>query len=208
MTIFCIGRNYGEHAAELHHPVPEEPIVFLKPSSALCASGQKVILPKQSQQVAHEVEVVVRLGRGGKRIPESDALKHVSGYAVGLDLTARDIQNAAKQKGLPWTVAKGFDTFAPISEFVAPEMLPDQAAIAFDLSVNGILRQKGNTAHMIFTLPKLIAYLSQIFTLAEGDLIFTGTPQGVGSIQAGDRLIARLGEGLAILELSVERAGE
>ncbi len=202
-TIYCIGRNYAEHAKEMNSAVPTVPMVFLKPGSALCRNGWKIALPPGIGQVDHEVEIVVALGGGGKHIAEAHALEFVAGYAIGIDVTARDLQAEAKKKGQPWAVAKGFDTFAPVSDFVARKDLGD-GVLAFSLSVNGEVRQSGSTADMIFSIPKLIAYLSTVFTLSPGDLIFTGTPAGVGKLSPGDRVTAELAGGRAKLELKVE----
>ena len=202
-TVFCIGRNYAEHARELGNAVPSEPVVFLKPTSALCGEGSLIRLPAGSVRVDHEVEVVLAIGIGGKSIPESQALAHVAGYAVGIDVTWRDQQDHAKQKGLPWTLAKGLDTFAPVSGFVPASQVGNPLELPFRLHVNGSLKQEGSTRGMLFSIPFLIAYLSSRFTLAPGDLIFTGTPPGVGPIVSGDRLEALLGEGLARLSVGV-----
>jgi 2-keto-4-pentenoate hydratase/2-oxohepta-3-ene-1,7-dioic acid hydratase in catechol pathway len=191
-NIFCIGRNYAEHAKELGNPVPAEPVVFLKPTSALCSGEDQIALPAQSARVDHELEVVVAIGRSGKNIAASEALDYVAAIAVGIDLTARDLQEEAKKKALPWALSKGFDTFAPVSKFVP---LPNGAridALNFELRVNGELRQKGSTADMLTSIPKLIEYLSRCFTLSPGDLIFTGTPKGVAPLKSGDQLVAKL----------------
>jgi len=171
--------------------VPENPVVFLKPPTAIIHSGESVILPAFSHDVHHEVEMVVVIGKGGKNIPRSAALDHVAGYAVGLDMTLRDVQSDAKKKGLPWTLAKGFDTSAPVSEVV--KNVADPHSLPLSLKINGELRQEGNTRSMIFSVDAIIAYLSNVFTLEEGDLIFTGTPKGVGAVARGDILEAALG---------------
>jgi len=203
-SIFCIGRNYAAHAKELNNPVPASPIIFLKPATTIIHSGDWVILPPQSQSVHHEVEVVLLIGKTGKNISESAALDYVKGYGVGVDITARDIQQKAKEKGHPWSVAKGFDTFAPVSDFIAAERITDPGNLDLQLSVNGEVRQIGNTRDMLFPIPTLIKHLSAIFTLSPGDLIFTGTPQGVGPFKKGDKLHATLGQGLAELRVNVK----
>lgn len=203
--ILCIGRNYAKHAAEMQSDVPEEPLVFLKPSTALVGHGGTVLLPPQSQDVHHEVELVAVMGRGGKNIPESRALEHVAAYAVGLDMTARDLQALAKKKGHPWTVAKGFDTFAPLGPLVDASQVRDPQALEISLTVNGDVRQHGHTRDMIFPVARLIAYCSQIFTLMPGDLLYTGTPEGVGPVQDGDVLEARI-SGFPSLRVRVRRA--
>lgn len=189
--IICVGRNYAKHAAEMKSDVPETPVLFLKPATALVGQGGKIILPKASADVHYELELVVAIGRGGKNIPEADALNHVDGYALGLDMTARDLQADAKKNGLPWTVAKGFDTFAPLGPFAKAHDIHHPQDLHLELLVNGEVRQKAHTADMIFTVADLVAYCSTVFTLLPGDLIFTGTPEGVGPVVAGDQLEAR-----------------
>lgn len=201
--VLCIGRNYAKHAAEMQSEVPEEPMVFLKPSTALVAHGGIVRLPEQSQDVHHEVELVAVIGTGGKHIPEAEALQHVDGYAVGLDMTARDIQSAAKARRHPWSVAKGFDTFAPLGGFVAASEVDDPQMLDIQLTVNGTRRQLGHTRDMIFSVAHLVAFCSSIFTLEPGDLLYTGTPEGVGPVQPGDVLEATV-TGLPTLRVTVE----
>ena len=205
-TIYCIGRNYAEHAKELQNPLPSEPVVFLKPASAACGSGAEVVLPSQSTRVDHEVELVVAIGREGKKIPAETAMAYVAGFAVGIDFTARDLQEAAKKKSLPWTVAKGFDTFAPISHFIPASDIAPHADFRIALEVNGERKQSVSTAEMLFSVPTLIAYLSSIFTLMPGDVIFTGTPAGVSPVHAGDRVHASLqaGEMHAALDVRIK----
>ena len=202
--IVCIGRNYAAHARELGNEVPEAPLLFLKPSTALVSDGGAVVLPPQTHDVHHEVELVVRIGRGGKGIAEADALGHVDAYAVGLDLTARDLQTAAKKAGHPWTLAKGLDTFAPLGDFAPASAVADPQALAVRLRVNGELRQDGTTADMIHSVAALVAYVSSVFTLEPGDLLYTGTPEGVGPIQDGDTLEAEI-TGLPTLRVTVRR---
>jgi 2-keto-4-pentenoate hydratase/2-oxohepta-3-ene-1,7-dioic acid hydratase in catechol pathway len=176
-TIFCIGRNYVLHAKELGNPVPAEPVVFLKPVGAVVLDGGVVPLPADSARVDHEVELVVGLGKG--KVPV---------YAVGVDFTARDIQEKLKKEGLPWAPAKGRRGFAALGAF-APATLPQ----TLTLTVNGETRQSGNTADMLFDVPKLLAYLEATYGLGEGDVIYTGTPPGVGPLKKGDRIEASLG---------------
>lgn len=192
--LICVGRNYAKHAAEMKSDVPETPVLFLKPATALVGQGGKIVLPKMSQDVHHELELVVAIGRGGKNIPLNDALNHVDGYALGLDMTARDLQAEAKKKGLPWSVAKGFDTFAPLGPFAKAHDIHDPQDLHLELLVNGDVRQTAHTADMIFSVADLISYCSTIFTLLPGDLIFTGTPEGVGPVVDGDQLVARCSE--------------
>ncbi|GAB3243239.1 fumarylacetoacetate hydrolase family protein [Chitinimonas naiadis] len=192
-NIYCIGRNYAAHAAELGNQVEPEPVVFLKPTSALLEEGQPLRLPVFSQDVHHEAELVLLIGQGGKDIEPAHALQHVAGYALGLDLTARDLQTVAKQKGLPWTLAKGFDGSACISRFVPASALPVPGEAQFSLDVNEVRRQTGDCKLMIYDIPFIIGYLSSRFTLQAGDLIYTGTPAGVAALQSGDRLALKLG---------------
>lgn len=201
-TIFCIGRNYVEHARELQNEVPGEPVVFLKPAGSVIQDGGTVRLPEQSSNVHHEVEMVVAIGKKGNHVPVKKALEYVAGYSVGIDVTARDIQQKAKEKSHPWTVAKGFDTFAPLSRFVAAGAVNDPQNLDLKLSVNGELRQSENTGLMIFSVATLISYLSNIFTLYPGDIIFTGTPKGVAPLKKGDLVTASLGD--SITELSIQ----
>jgi 2-keto-4-pentenoate hydratase/2-oxohepta-3-ene-1,7-dioic acid hydratase in catechol pathway len=191
--LVCIGRNYARHARELGNEVPSEPVVFLKPTSALVASGGAVEIPPQSSDVHHEAELVVIVGREARRVAEADAMDYVAGYAAGLDMTARDVQARAKEKGLPWSVAKGFDTFAPLGP-AAPASALDPSDTTVRLTVGGEERQRGETRDMLFTVPFLVSYLSGLFTLYPGDLIFTGTPEGVGPVARGDELVVTVGD--------------
>ena len=191
-NIYCIGRNYAAHAAELGNQVEPEPVVFLKPTSALLEEGQPLRLPSFSQDVHHEAELVLLIGQGGKDIDPADALHHIAGYALGLDLTARDLQTVAKQKGLPWTLAKGFDGSACISRFVPASDLAAPGQAQFSLDVNEVRRQTGDCTLMIYDIPFIIGYLSSRFRLQAGDLIYTGTPAGVAALQSGDRLVLKL----------------
>lgn len=190
--IICLGRNYVEHAKEMKAEIPGEPVLFLKPSTAILANGGTIIVPPFSHELHHEVELVALITRGGSRIPRPDAMSHIGGYAVGLDMTLRDVQANAKKKGLPWTVSKGFDTSAPLSSFVARNSVADPHNLAISLTVNGTLKQHSTTRNMIFRLDEVIVYISSIFTLEPGDLIFTGTPEGVGPVQPGDAMVAEI----------------
>jgi 2-keto-4-pentenoate hydratase/2-oxohepta-3-ene-1,7-dioic acid hydratase in catechol pathway len=190
--ILCLGRNYAKHAREMGSETPETPVVFLKPPTAIPKAGEKVKRPGFAQEMHHEVELVVLIGRSGKEIRKERAFDHVGGYGIGLDMTLRDVQARAKEKGLPWSVAKGFDTSAPVSSFVRKEVVPDPHNLTLSLQVNGSVRQHSNTRNMIFGVDHLISYLSTVFTLEEGDLIFTGTPEGVGPVHSGDVLEATL----------------
>lgn len=202
-NIFCIGRNYSEHAKELKNEVPDRPMVFLKPVSSIIFDGGSIILPPQSREVHHEVELVAAIGKGGKNIHAEEALQHIAGYGIGIDVTARDLQQEAKKRSHPWTVAKGFDTFAPISNFIPADAIDDPQNIGLKLHVNGEVRQNGNTRDMIFPVAELVAYLSTIFTLTPGDLIFTGTPSGVSPVKQGDQIKAILQDNLATLNIRV-----
>ena len=200
--VICIGRNYPKHAAEMGGAVPPEPWVFLKPSSAIVPTGESVVLPQRSNDVHHEVELVVLIGAQGKNIPADRSLDIVAGYAVGLDMTARDLQAAAKEARSPWSIAKGFDTFAPLGPIIPVSEIEDPQDLKIQLSVNGELRQDASTADMIFSVAELVSFCSECFTLFPGDLLFTGTPDGVGPVQDGDRLIARI-DGLPDLSITV-----
>jgi len=200
--ILCLGRNYAEHAREMLAETPETPVVFIKPATALLGDGGEITIPPVSKELHYEVEMVVLIGKEGKRIPASEAMNYVEGYGVGLDMTLRDVQADAKKKGLPWSVAKGFDTSAPVSAFVEKQAVADPHTLDISLKVNGITRQRSNTKNMIFRLDFVIAFLSGIFTLEPGDLIFTGTPEGVGPAVAGNVLEAEL-ESVGILIVRV-----
>ncbi len=202
--VLCIGRNYAAHVAEMQSSIPAAPVIFLKPLTALIGDGGEVLLPPASQEVHHEVELVVVIGKKGKNIPVSDALKHVEGYALGIDMTARDLQAEAKQCGLPWSVAKGFDTFAPLGAFTSARDIADPRHLCISLHVNGVLRQQGSVSRMLFGVDELVAYASSIFTLLPGDLMYTGTPEGVAAVEDGDRLVAK-GTGLQDLTVDVRR---
>jgi 2-keto-4-pentenoate hydratase/2-oxohepta-3-ene-1,7-dioic acid hydratase in catechol pathway len=207
-SIYCIGRNYQKHAAELGNTVPDQPMIFLKPSGSIIGDGDTILLPSQSTDVQHEVELVIAIGREGKNISPKNALGFIAGYAVGIDVTARDLQQQAKNRSHPWSVAKGFDTFAPVSKFIPAENAANLNAMDISLQVNGQQRQHGNTANMIFSVEQLIAHLSTIFTLRPGDLIFTGTPEGVSPINHGDTVVASLNDDEVTLNLSVRNDGQ
>lgn len=200
--MLCLGKNYEKHAKEMGGEVPADPVIFMKPPTALVRSGGMVMIPKVSQELHHEVELVAIIERTARDVSEEQALEYVLGYAVGLDMTLRDLQSAAKKRGEPWTVAKAFDTSAPISEVVLRDQIADPHALTLKLGVNGETRQHGSTADMILKIPAIISYLSRIFTLERGDCIFTGTPEGVGQVVAGDRLHAEI-EGIVGLEVGV-----
>ena len=186
--IFCIGKNYAEHVKELGGSVPRQPVVFMKPVSCLVSPGETIQVPAHGNQLHHEVEVVVLIGTSGKDIPESTAKSHIAGLTLGLDLTLRDVQSDMKKKGWPWEIAKAFDQSAPLGTMTDYEGTFPLDNIPFQCSVNGVVRQTGNTSEMMYTIPALIHYLSGIWKLKKGDLIYTGTPSGVGLLQSGDRV--------------------
>ncbi|HTI95105.1 MAG TPA: fumarylacetoacetate hydrolase family protein [Rudaea sp.] len=191
--IFCIGRNYAEHAAEMGASVDRgNPVFFCKPADAIVADGADIPYPQATQELHHEVEMVVALHSGGTDIAEAGALRHVFGYAVGLDLTRRDLQTAAKAKGMPWDSAKAFDHSAPLSAIRAATEIGHPHSAALTLEVNGEVRQRADIAQMIFAVPEILARLSRLFELKAGDLVFTGTPAGVGPLARGDVVHARL----------------
>lgn len=202
MKILAIGRNYVNHAKELNNPVPEEPVVFSMPDSALLKSNNDFYFPDFSKDIHHEVEVVVKICRVGKNIPLEFAHRYYDEIGLGIDFTARDIQAECKKKGLPWEKAKAFDGAAPISKFVSKDKFEDVGNLNFHLDINGSRVQTGNTSNMIFSIDYLISYLSQFFTLKIGDLIYTGTPEGVGPVKIGDHLVADL-EGQKMMDFNV-----
>ncbi|MFT5143675.1 MAG: acylpyruvate hydrolase [Rhodothermales bacterium] len=199
--VICIGKNYARHAAEMGSAVPTTPMVFLKPSTALIPAGGTVRIPPGIGEVHHEVELVAVVGDFARNVSLDRALEVVASYAVGLDMTARRLQGEAKKSGGPWTVAKGFDTFAPIGQPVAAAgMNPGDLGIR--LLINGRMVQEGHTSDMVFGIAQLIAYCSTVFTLEPGDLLYTGTPEGVGPVNPGDELTAEI-DGLPSLHASV-----
>ncbi|MGA2622740.1 MAG: fumarylacetoacetate hydrolase family protein [Bacteroidota bacterium] len=191
-NVFCVGRNYAEHVKEMKSEIPTTPVIFLKPSSAVIRDGEDIVRPSISKQLHHEVELVVAIGSHGKNVSAQDAAKHIFGFAVGLDMTLRDIQAEAKTKGLPWAIAKGFDTSAPVSEIIPASMMHDPQALEIKCFVNGALRQQTTIDKMIFSIDSVIAFISTLFTLEAGDLVFTGTPEGVGTVSGGDLVRAEL----------------
>jgi len=197
--IYCIGRNYAEHAKEMGASVDRgNPVFFCKPADAVVADRAQIPYPLGTAELHHEVEMVVALQSGGANIAQAQALKHVFGYAVGLDLTRRDLQNIAKAKSLPWDSAKGFDRSAPLSAIRRASEIGHPHHAQLSLEVNGDMRQQSDIAQMIFGVAEIIALLSELFELKAGDLIFTGTPAGVAALKRGDRFHARL-EGVAEL---------
>lgn len=193
MKIFCIGRNYAEHAAELNNPLPQKPIVFMKPPTALLLDNKPFYHPTFSKEIHYELEVVLKIKKNGKQVLPEFAGDYYEEMALGIDFTARDLQDELKQKGHPWEIAKSFDHSAVLSPFF-PLKNFDKKNIPFVLKVNGQVRQDGNTKNMIFPFNDLICYVSKYFTLQKGDLIYTGTPAGVGKIEIGDHLEGYLGD--------------
>ncbi|MBE7220817.1 MAG: fumarylacetoacetate hydrolase family protein [Caulobacteraceae bacterium] len=192
--IFCVGRNYAEHAREMgHDPSREAPFFFTKPADALLTGGGDMPYPSATADLHFELELVVALGRGGADIAEGDAPGHVWGYAVGLDMTRRDMQGVAKKAGRPWDMSKGFDLSAPIADLVPAEKAGPMASAALELRVNGAVRQSSDVSRMIWSVAETIAYLSGLVRLEPGDLVFTGTPEGVGAVKRGDILAGRIG---------------
>ncbi|TGE06249.1 fumarylacetoacetate hydrolase family protein [Hymenobacter fodinae] len=204
MKILCIGRNYAEHIAELQNETPDAPVIFAKPDTALLQRNQPFFLPDFSQDIHHEIELVLRICKNGKNIEEKFAPTYFDAIGLGIDFTARDLQSKLKSKGLPWELAKGFDGSAPISqEFKPVAEFQDLKNINFRLEVNGEVRQQGNSSLMLHDFNKIISYISQFITLKMGDLIFTGTPSGVGQVKIGDQLTGYL-ENEKLLDLAVK----
>lgn len=193
MKIICIGRNYSEHAKELKNEIPEKPVVFLKPQTALLKDNKPFYYPEWTQDLHYEAELVLKVCKQGKYIDEKFAQKYFDEVTVGIDFTARDLQSQQKAKGLPWEIAKAFDNSAVIGGFKKKDIIGNDKGFSFSMKLNETEVQKGNTNDMMFSFEKIIAYASQFFTLQTGDLIFTGTPAGVGAVKIGDRLEGFLG---------------
>lgn len=197
--VICVGRNYAEHARELGNAVPTSPVLFLKPPSSILSSQYKttqqqqyahVIIPQACTSLHHEVELAVVMGKSARKVSPGEAMDYVSGYALALDMTARDLQDQAKKQGLPWALAKAQDTFTPIGDFIPKDKIARHDQVELWLKVDGELKQKGNTNNMIFNIPYLISYISHFFTLEPHDIILTGTPSGVGPVKAGQVITA------------------
>lgn len=203
MKIICIGRNYADHAAELNNPLPAKPVFFMKPDSALLLKNKPFYIPEFSNEVHYETELVVKIDRLGKHIDKKFAHRYYSQVSLGIDFTARDLQDEQKKKGLPWEIAKAFDYSAVLGEFVSLKELPSIQELKFQLDIDGTTMQKGFTGQMIFNVDTIIAYVSQFVTLKIGDLIYTGTPQGVGPVKVGQRLTASL-EGKTLLDFEIK----
>ena len=200
MKIICIGRNYAEHAKEMKSEVPTEPVFFMKPDTALLKEGD-FYMPDFTKDLHHEIELVLKICKVGKHIETQFAHKYYNEIGLGIDFTARDLQAQCKQKGLPWEKAKAFDNSAPIGQFFAKEEL-DLNNIQFDLAVNGQIKQNGHSKDLLFSFDQVISYVSKFVTLKVGDLIYTGTPEGVGPVNIGDELVGRL-NGKEALRLKV-----
>jgi 5-carboxymethyl-2-hydroxymuconate isomerase len=190
--IVCLARNYAEHARELGNDTPTAPVLFMKPATSVISDGETVRIPSYSQECHYEVELALLIGKECRAVSADDALEYVAGYGVAIDMTLRDVQNQLKAKGLPWETAKGFDTACPLSDFVAAEAVDDPHLLNLKLAVNGEVRQDGCSSDMINRIPQIIAHISAIFTLDAGDIILTGTPAGVGRVQAGDVMTAEI----------------
>lgn len=193
-NIYCVATNYVAHAVEMNSSVSEAPLFFMKPTTAIVPPGQDIELPSWSQNVHHEVEVVIVIGKDGVNVPREAALSYIAGYGIGLDVTARDVQGELKKAGRPWTLSKGYRGSGVVSDFVSADKIADPANIDFSLEINGETRQKGNTSRLVFGIAEIIEYVSQHFGLQAGDLIYTGTPEGVGPLQHGDKLVAKLAD--------------
>lgn len=202
--ILCIGRNYVDHISELGNELPTAPVIFMKPATSIIYDGEEVLIPAYSDNCHHEAELALLIGARCKGVPEKDALAHVAGYGVAIDLTLRDVQDGLKKKGLPWDIAKGFDTACPLSTFVPAADVADPQNLNIRLTVNGELRQNGSTALMINPAARLISHLATIFTLEPGDIILTGTPAGVSRITAGDQVCAEI-PGVGRVEVRVDQ---
>lgn len=194
MKIFCIGRNYVDHALELNNPVPKSPLIFMKPQTALLSDGKPFFHPDFSENIHHEIELVLKIKKNGKNIVPGFGADYFDAIGLGIDFTARDLQDKLKEKGQPWELAKAFDNSAVLGNFIDKSELGDLAAIEFSLTKNGDIVQQGNSKDLIFTFGYLIEYISRFFTLQTGDLIYTGTPAGVGPVKPGDVLEGFLGD--------------
>jgi 5-carboxymethyl-2-hydroxymuconate isomerase len=200
--ILCIGRNYVDHIQELGNEAPAAPVTFMKPASSVIGNGEEVVIPAYSNNCHHEAELALLVGKTCRDISEADATSCLAGYGVAIDLTLRDVQDELKKKGLPWDIAKGFDTACPLSEFIPAGQVADPQNLTITMKVNNELRQNGSTSLMIHSAAQIIRHLSSIFTLDPGDIILTGTPAGVSRIVAGDRLCAEI-SGVGKIEVRV-----
>ncbi|HEY1025078.1 MAG TPA: fumarylacetoacetate hydrolase family protein [Sphingobacteriaceae bacterium] len=203
MKIIAIGRNYAEHARELNNPVPGSPVIFMKPDTALLKDNKPFYHPDFSGDIHHEIEIVLKISKEGKHISGNFAGNYFEEIALGVDFTARDIQSKHKEKGLPWELAKAFDNSAPVSSFVPKQRFSDLYDLTFRLDINDQPVQQGNTKDLLFSFEEIIAFVSRYITLKKGDLIFTGTPQGVGKVNIGDHLTGYL-EGEKLLDFYIK----
>ncbi|MDH5379266.1 MAG: fumarylacetoacetate hydrolase family protein [Cyclobacteriaceae bacterium] len=203
MKVFAVGRNYADHISELQNERPDEPVIFTKPETALIKKNAPFFYPDFSKDIHFEVEIVIRICQAGKNIEERFAHKYYDALALGIDFTARDLQNKLKEKRLPWDLAKGFDGSGPISNFISLSEIEDLKNLNFSLKQNGETKQEGNTSLMLFSFDYIVSFVSKYFTLKKGDLIFTGTPKGVGPVQIGDVLTGYI-EDKKMLEVNVK----
>ncbi len=201
--IVCLMRTYYKHAEEMNVKVTEKPLLFLKPASSVIFNYESIVIPSTSKCVHHEVELCIIIGKKCSKVKKLDAMDYVLGYCLGLDITARDIQSVAKKNGWPWSISKGFDTFAPISNVVLKEKIIDPHNLDIWLKVNGEIRQISNTKFMIYKIDEIIEFVSSIMTLQSGDMIMTGTPEGVSEIKKGDKIEAKLGD-ICYLDIDVK----
>jgi len=192
VKIICIGRNYGAHAKELQHEIPEDPVVFMKPPTALLIDNKPFYYPDFTRDLHHEVEVVLKIGKNGRHIEPEFATSYIAAIGLGIDFTARDLQANLKAKGLPWEIAKAFDHSAVLGDFYPVSAFSDPSSIPFHLEKNGVRVQEGNTKDCLFSFPVLLSYVSRFFKLQMGDYLFTGTPVGVGPVVIGDKLEGRI----------------
>ncbi len=197
-TVFCVGQNYAKHIAEMGSTVASDPVIFIKPPQSILHNNDELILPEFSHNVHHEVELVILIGQDCEDISPNDAKNYIAGYGIGIDVTARDIQEIAKKGGKPWAVAKGFRYSAPISDFIPAEEIIDNSSFDLKLWIDGELKQSGNTKDMERTVEQLVSYLSKVFSLRKGDLVFTGTPEGVGKINSGNVITVKLNNEISL----------
>ncbi|KAL9244212.1 hypothetical protein vseg_018014 [Gypsophila vaccaria] len=202
--IIGVGRNYIAHAKELGNPIPKEPVLFLKPTSSYLTNGGTILIPPSMEHLHYEAELAVVISKTARDVPQSSAFDFVAGYAFGLDMTARELQSTIKAAGLPWLLAKGQDTFTPISTMIPKSEIPDPHNLEIWLKVDGEIRQKGSTKDMMFTVPFLVSHISSFMTLLEGDVILTGTPEGVGPVKPGQKITAGI-TGIIDVEFDVAK---
>ena len=194
MKIFCVGRNYAAHAAELQNALPDDPVIFIKPSSALLVNEKPFYYPPFTHDLHHEIELVLRICKNGKGVEKAFAHTYYDAIGLGIDFTARDLQQKQKEKGLPWEIAKAFDNSAVMGQFKPKEDLANMKDISFSLKKNGVVAQQGNSGMMLYDFDTIICYVSQFFSLLKGDYIFTGTPAGVSAVKPGDLLEGYIGD--------------